>query len=123
MKENLYQKKKNAYYFGLFAEYWVIFLYTLKGYLCLKHRYKTVFGEIDLIFKKGNTLTAVEVKARKDKQILVNDVVQKKQLFRIQNSLIYFISKNEKYEKFDLNIDIILIKNIFCISYLKKVSI
>ena len=67
-------KKKKSYWFGVFAEYYVICLFAIFGYRFLTRRYKTKLGEIDLIFRKGNAVVAVEVKARSDYKTEVGEV-------------------------------------------------
>lgn len=118
--KNMKSKKQKSYLFGLIAEYYVIILFFFKGYKLLKHRYKTKLGEIDLIFKKNNNIIAVEVKARKDKNIMVGEVVSKKQFIRILNSLKIFLNKNERYFNFDLRIDVVLINNFFKVQHIKN---
>ena len=108
------KQKVKSYFFGLFAEYWVIFLFFFKGYILLKHRYKTKFGEIDLIFKKSNKIIAIEVKARSNKNIKLNEVVSKNQIHRIKNTLNFFLIKNKNYHNYDYTIDLVLVyKNLF----------
>ena len=65
-------KKQKSYFFGILAEYYVIFLFLFMGYKLLEHRYKTKLGEIDLIFKKKNNIVAVEVKARHNRNIQIS---------------------------------------------------
>ena len=113
-------KKQKSYFLGLMAEYYVIFLFFFKGYKLLKHRYKTKFGEIDLIFRKNKSIIAVEVKARKNKNISIGEVVYQKQFYRIMNSLKIFLNKNEMYSNFDVMIDVVLIKNIFKVKHIKN---
>lgn len=113
-------KKQKSYFFGLLAEYYVIFLLFFKGYKLLEHRYKTKLGEIDLIFKKSNSIIAVEVKARKDKNLQIGEVVSRKQFVRILNSLKIFLNKNEVYSNFNSRIDVILINNLFRIEHIKN---
>ena len=118
--KNMKNKKQKYYFFGLMAEYYVIILFFFMGYKLLKHRYKTKLGEIDLIFKKNNNIIAVEVKARKDKNIMIGEVVSKKQFIRILNSLKIFLNKNERYFNFNLRIDVVLVQNFFKIQHIKN---
>lgn len=112
-----------SYRFGILAEYYVIFLLFFKGYRLLERRYKTKLGEIDLIFKKKDSIVAVEVKARKDKLIEVGEVVNARQLIRITNSLKIFLNKNEKHSNLNIRIDIVLVRNILKIEHIKNVWI
>jgi putative endonuclease len=56
--------KKQTYDRGLKAEKIAALYLRVKGYKILHQRYKTPFGEIDLIAQKGNVTAFVEVKAR-----------------------------------------------------------
>ena len=117
----LLNKKQKSYFFGIFAEYYVIFLFFFKGYILLAHRYKTKLGEIDLIFKNKNNLIAVEVKARENENIDIGEVVSYKQYKRIMNSLKLFLNKNIEYSNFNTRIDVVLVKGLFNIQHLKNV--
>lgn len=57
--------KRAAYRLGLKAEKIAALYLRLKGYRILAERYRILQGEIDLLARKGKTLAAVEVKARK----------------------------------------------------------
>ena len=56
--------RKQAYRYGLAAEKVAKLYLMCKGYRVLADRYRNSQGEIDLVAMKGNTLVAVEVKAR-----------------------------------------------------------
>tara|TARA_B100002019_G_C21132994_1_gene529228 strand:- start:456 stop:821 length:366 start_codon:yes stop_codon:yes gene_type:complete len=60
--------KLTSYQSGIFAEYLAAVYLWCKGYKLLKWRYKSPFGEIDLLFKKADTLVCVEVKYRHESQ-------------------------------------------------------
>ena len=98
-------KRKN-YQFGLFAEKIAAIFLMLKGYKILKRRYRSHFGEIDLIAKKSNIVVFIEVKARKNPKNL-EEVISDHQTFRIHASAEFFISKNPKLQNCDLRFDFI----------------
>jgi len=52
---------------GRFAEDLSAWYFRLKGYEILARNWRTRFGEIDLIVKKGSRIVFVEVKARRHK--------------------------------------------------------
>ena len=58
-------KRKSAYDFGLIAEKLAAFFLRIKGYRIVAERYRNHYGEIDIVATHGDTLVAVEVKARK----------------------------------------------------------
>ena len=112
----------NTYYEGLLAEYFAIIILFFKGYKILARRYKTKYGEIDIITKKGKSIIAVEVKARKN-GLLTTEYVSKKQLERIKNALNFFVYKNEKYIDFNINIEIIVFNGNFRFRHFKNLEL
>ncbi len=58
------RKKLLYYYLGLVGEFIALGFLMVKGYIPIKRRYKTKYGEIDLICKKDGVLIFVEVKTR-----------------------------------------------------------
>jgi putative endonuclease len=60
------KNKVKAYKLGHFAEFLAVIFLFLKGYSILQRRYRSPFGEIDLIAKRGQTMIFCEVKARKN---------------------------------------------------------
>lgn len=117
------KEKQKSYWFGLLAEYYAIIVLSFKGYILLKHRFKTKMGEIDLIFKKGDNLIAVEVKARKNTSINIAEVVSPRQYYRIINSLKIFLNKNEIYSNFNIMVDVVLVNYNLKISHLKNIIV
>jgi putative endonuclease len=57
--------RQSAYRYGLSAEKYAGIYLRCKGYRIIAERYRNMQGEIDLLALKGDTLVAVEVKARK----------------------------------------------------------
>lgn len=117
------KSKYFSYLFGILAEYYTAFVLFFKGYIPIKHRYKTKLGEIDLIFRKGHSIIAVEVKARSSEEIRVGEVVQARQFYRILNCLKIFLNKNEKYSNFDIMIDVVLVHKNLGLEHIKNVWI
>ena len=110
MKKN----KIKSYQFGIIAEFLAIAFLLLKGYKILKRRYKTYYGEIDIIAKKNQCLIAVEVKARKKLIIkngfLIEEVLGKNQQKRISRSIMSFVKTNsKKYQNYNIRFDLIVI--------------
>jgi len=58
-------QKEKTYDKGLWAEDIAATYLKMKGYKILERRYKTPYGEIDLIARKKDIIAFVEVKARK----------------------------------------------------------
>lgn len=107
------KSKLKSYKFGILAELIVIIFLRLKFYRIIKKRYKTRFGEIDIIASRGKTIVAIEVKARKlrKEEILIETILRKTQTKRIKNAMQYFLANNAKYRDFNVRFDFILITN------------
>jgi putative endonuclease len=59
------EQRRKAYRLGHVAEHMAAAYLFCKGYRILGLRHRNALGEIDLLAVKGDTLVAVEVKARK----------------------------------------------------------
>lgn len=104
------QKGREAYYFGYFSE-WIAVIYLIfKGYRIVGRNFKNPLGEIDIIAKKGDTLIAIEVKSRHDKNSQIGDVVTERQRKRIINGMRWFLSSNPKFTNFAVRFDVVLVK-------------
>lgn len=100
------KNKKLHYYFGVLAELIAALCLILKGYKILKMRYRTKFGEIDIVAKKSNLILVVEVKARSS-ELIVEEVISQNQINRIKNAAQFFISKNKNFQNCDVRFDFI----------------
>jgi putative endonuclease len=98
--------RKQTYRFGLLAEKIAMILLWIKGYKILEWRYKTHFGEIDIIAKKSRVIVAIEVKARSSK-FLIEEVLHSKQIERIKKAAEFFIARNLQFQNYDLRLDFI----------------
>ncbi|MDR2760566.1 MAG: YraN family protein [Rickettsiales bacterium] len=89
-----------------------MFLLFLRGYRIVAWRYKTKFGEIDVIAGKNKMLKIFEVKSSRDK-LAMSDLVKYRQRKRIRGALGVFLTKNNKYVDYNISYAIFLYKNIF----------
>jgi putative endonuclease len=110
-------KPETSYSKGIFAESMAALYLKAKGYKILEMRYKTKYGEIDIIAIKSGVLVFAEVKARADKAQALESVTPRTQK-RIANSALYFLSENEIYNDYDMRFDFIGIVNGFSIHHL-----
>lgn len=78
---------------GLLAETLALWLLRLKGYRILAQRYKTRYGEIDIIARKKNALVFIEVKARRSK-IEALEAVTHKMTQRIEKAALDYIKRH-----------------------------
>lgn len=88
-----------------------------RGYKIIKQRYKTKFGEIDIIARKGDIVCFVEVKARKTKAEALESVTPRAQR-RIEQSALFFLSEYPEYVDFMMRFDVIAIAQPFEITHL-----
>ncbi len=103
--------KQKRYYFGLFAEL-ISYLYlSFKFYKIIDKRFKSPFGEIDLIAKKGNHLIFIEVKARQNTSLM--DFISITQRNRITKAAQYFLLKDKKYQNYNIRCDAIIVNKYF----------
>lgn len=96
--------RKTSYDKGLNAEERASNFLIQNGYTVLEHRYKTKYGEIDLIVQKDNTLSFIEVKARPTKTEALESITSKTKK-RISNTAsIYLANYTENYDiaRFDV---------------------
>lgn len=100
--------KKQTYQFGILAEKITMCFLRLKGYKILFWRYKTFFGEIDIIAKKGKMIVIVEVKARKS-QSTIEEVLHPKQVERIKRATEFFLLKNPQFRGYPIRFDFLLV--------------
>jgi len=101
---------KKTYQFGLLAEKIAITFLQIKGYKILHHRFKTKFGEIDLIAQKDDFIIFIEVKARK-KSANIEEVLTPHQINRIKIAAHIFIDQNHAFHNHNFRFDFIEINS------------
>lgn len=97
----------SRYKSGLFGEKLALEKMEKLGFQLVKTRYKTKYGEIDLIVEneRKKMLVFVEVKRRKEVYDYEN-VITKRQWERIYNSADIFLAENqEKYRDYTIRYD------------------
>jgi putative endonuclease len=115
----VFDAKKKTYQFGVLAEKIVMCFLILKGYKILFWRYKTYFGEIDIIAKKNKVIAIIEVKARKSKSS-IEEVFQMKQAYRINKAAEFFLTKNPQFRKYEVRFDFVLLNRFFLLKHFKR---
>lgn len=111
-------KKQKSYRFGLYAEIIAMIFLTLKFYRILAWRYKTKFGEIDIIAKRGKEIAFIEVKARSNLDNL--ELVTSNQQNRIGDAAKIFLNKNVKSDDNIILFNLIIVKFPFTLKYIKN---
>ncbi len=116
------KKTKNSYKLGLNGEYLALKYLEKLNYTLVKKRFKTIYGEIDLIVcsETKNEMLFVEVKSRNINSIAIKnmELITEKQKLRSINTAYYFLSLNEKYNDYQCRFDIIVISGNKIIDYI-----
>lgn len=99
--------KRNTYQYGLNAEEIAYAWYHKKGFKLIAKRYKTPFGEVDLVVRKRNLLVFIEVKARY--KLTDYEFISQKQIKRNSKAALSFLGQNESYNGFDMRFDLAII--------------
>lgn len=102
--------KNQHYYYGVMCELLCVVVMFFKGYRFITRRFKHKTGEIDVVFKKGEMIVFMEVKARKNENIDYYNIVSNAQLKRIFNASNYFLLKNKKYLNYQKRFDLMIFK-------------
>lgn len=112
-------RKTTSYKKGLLAELYAEYFLRLKFYRILEKRYKTPFGEIDLIARKGNYIVCTEVKYRPTQDQGMEAVSPKSQK-RIIHAAQHFISHHPQLNNTNIRFDIVTITPHFGIRHHKN---
>jgi len=97
-----------AFRTGLSAEARAAAYLMAKGYRVLAKRFKTPYGEIDLVARKRNLIAFIEVKARATLDDAAYAVTARQQA-RIVNAAQAWLMGHPEHAEFDLRFDAILI--------------
>jgi putative endonuclease len=97
-----------AFRTGLSAESRAAAFLMAKGYRILARRFRTPYGEIDLVVKKRNLLAFIEVKARASLDEAAYAVTPRQQA-RIIDAAQGWLAAHPEHAQFDLRFDAILI--------------
>ena len=91
-----------------------------KGYWPIARRYKTKYGEIDLIMKKGRLLCFIEVKYRKTP--LSHDVpLSQDQWQRLQRTAQLFLARYDKQAALQARFDLAYLSPFFSVKIIKNI--
>lgn len=93
---------------GLKAERIAALYLRLKGYRILARRYKTKYGEIDIIAAKRKVLLIVEVKYRKEIDLAIASITRRTAR-RIFGATKHWLYRNRAYSNFYVRFDVIIL--------------
>ena len=106
--ENASPERVAAFRAGLSAESRAAAYLIAKGYRILARRFRTPYGEIDLVARKRNLLAFVEVKARANLDDAAWAVTPRQQQ-RIVNAAQAWLMAHPEHAEFDMRFDAMLI--------------
>jgi len=110
--------KKKTYDWGIKAEKMATAYLKVKGYKILAERYKTSYGEIDIIAERKNVTCFIEVKARKTKDQALESITPKMRK-RISDSALHYIAHHPD-DNMDYRFDVISVTPPFTIHHLEN---
>ncbi|MEE2944275.1 YraN family protein [Cognatishimia activa] len=93
---------------GQAAEHSVRRIYQDRGFDLIAQRWRGGGGELDLVFRKGDSLTFVEVKKSRSHELAAQRVSQQ-QIHRIFNAASVFASKLEGGNLLEMQFDVALV--------------
>lgn len=112
------RQKRQRYYFGFLAEIIASWYLRFKFYKIIDRRFKSPFGEIDLVARKNNQIIFIEVKARRDTSLM--DFISKRQQQRITKAAEFFLIRNPRYQRYQISFDVIIMNKFFIPKHFKN---
>lgn len=93
---------------GLAAEKQAALYLRVKGYAVLEMRYKTPYGEIDIVARKGGVVVFAEVKLRKDADTAAEAIHARNQN-RVRQAAALYLAAHPEYTALDARFDAVLL--------------
>lgn len=100
---------RTGYATGLRAEKIALWYLRCKGYRRCAQRFKTRYGEIDLVMRRGRVLVFVEVKARPALDVGLEAISQQSRE-RIRNAALVFLRMNPRYANYVWRFDAVVVR-------------
>jgi len=111
-------KKIKAYSLGLNAEKVVCDYLVNLSYEILEQRFKTPYGEIDIIARKDNVLVFIEVKARSKFEHF--EILSIRQIKRILQAANYYLSFKSSLNFDQIRFDLILLNQTQILNHIEN---
>ncbi|OEJ64386.1 YraN family protein [Magnetovibrio blakemorei] len=103
---------------GRWAEHLTALVLRLSGHRILAHNFKTPVGEIDLIARRANTVSFIEVKARATKAQAA-EAVSITQRRRVQRAAQQFLMHNTALQRCDVRFDVALVTGPLSVTFVR----
>jgi putative endonuclease len=101
-------QRKAAFRFGLSAESRAAALLVAKGYRILARRWRTPFGEVDIVARRRQVIVFVEVKAR-DQLDDAAEAITERQQRRIVAAAEAWLARHPRVGACDIRFDAVLV--------------
>ncbi len=101
--------KRDTYRKGLNAEWAALWFLRSKMYRLCAQRFKTKFGEIDLVMRRGRTLVFVEVKHRSGIEGGLYAITPQAQQ-RIAQAAEIFLQRHPVFHDYDMRFDAVVVR-------------
>ena len=85
--------------------------------MLIERRYKTKYGEIDLIMRLDDLIAIIEVKSRRLASEALESITPRAQK-RISNAALMYLAENPQYEQFTIRFDVIVVVDAYKIIHL-----
>ena len=95
-----------AYRKARWAEMLTAAYYLVRGYRIVSSRYKSPYGEVDIIARRGRSLVFTEVKARANLDGALESV-RKTARGRIERAALHYIAQNPAYNDYAMRFDVV----------------
>lgn len=112
----------SSYLKGVKSEDLVAQHFESVGFSLIKKRYKTKYGEIDLILRKNQSILFVEVKSR-NKNVSLDNVITQKQLMRNYSAAEFFLSENYQYQDYECQFDLVIVMRNKIFQHIKNINL
>ncbi len=100
------QARRRAYSRGHMAEVLALWWLRFKGYRIVARRWRSHYGEIDLIALRGDCCVFIEVKARRLTHESL-EAIHARQRMRVERSAQAFLQKHPRYACSSMRFDVI----------------
>lgn len=113
--------RSKTYSLGIEAEELAAKYFELLGFSITARRYKTKYGELDLIVQNESEVVFVEVKGRK-KSTQVDNIITSKQLMRNYAAAELFLSIFPEYQDYNCRFDLIIVAHGRIIQHIRAIT-
>ena len=116
-------RRTKAYKLGHWGEFWVALRLKLSGHQIIDRRFKTKYGEVDIIALKSNKLCFYEVKYRDSAKQSDTLLQIQRSLKRLQQAAQLFLKNHPQYDALTPHFHAAIVSSLFRIRWYKDIFI